>query len=303
MSIKCSRRNMILGGCAALVAPVLIDRDPRAAAQSFQLSASDRALSAVSGSDPGFGAAVEALFPGLMSDPVFQKIAPLALLVTHQQGRGVRAFSASWAITTASGTYEAPLYFYVSLGSPAAGHILSALRSARRNILPVGQSRLVSPFFNWTPTYYKNNPPNWKTVLTPTEPGAFLVSELPTATQVKVSLDGVIFSDWKLIGPDKHSLEYKIRSRRNAEHDEGLVVYKLMKSGAPDSQIVQTLQEHGSAQRSSNKDRNQRWYDRARKVHAQVLLKAFQNADRPTFTKALVRLKKQRKTRITRLAE
>jgi hypothetical protein len=295
-----SRRTMILAGGAAALAPVVLTGIKRSEAQSTQLSASDRAVSAISGLDPGFGSAVEALYPGLTKDPIFQKIAPLAMLVTHQQGPPVRAFCVSWAITTTAGTYEAPLYFYVSLGSPATGHTLSALGSARKNILPAGQSRLVTPFFNWTPAFYRTNPaPNWKTVLKPTEPAVFLISELPKATQVKVSLDGVVFSDWKLMGPDKHALGWKIRSRRNAEHDEGLVVYKLMKSGAPDSQIIETLQEHGSAPRSNDKDH--RWYQQARKVHAQILLRAFQDSDRHTFKRALVRLKMRRKTEITRL--
>lgn len=296
MSIRLSRRQVLFTG-GALVASAAFTGERRAEAGGASVSESDRAVSAVSGSDPGFGPTVEALFPGLTSDPVFQKIAPLALLVTHQQGPPVRAFSASWAITTPTGTYEAPLYFYVSLGSPATGHILSALGSAQRDILPHGQSRLVTPFSNWTPAYYQSNPtPDWKTVLAPTEPGMFLVSELLNAIQVKVSLDGVVFSDWKKLGPDKHRLHKLIRMRRNAEHDEGLVVHKLIKAGASDSQIVQTLQQHGSAPISSATSPNGRWYEQARKVHAQILLKAFQNADRPTFTKALSRLKTQRKT-------
>ena len=301
MKTNLSRRKMLLAGGAAALAPIVLTGDKRSEAQSADLSASDRGVSAVSGSDPGFAPAVEAHFPGLTNDPTFQQISPLALLVTHQQGRPVRAFSVVWAITTPAGRYETPLYFYVSLGSPATGHTLSALGSVRRNILQVGQSRLVTPFFTWAPDYYAaNSAPNWKGVLQPAEPGRFLLSELPNATQVKVSLDGVVFSDWKLIGPDKHQLGWKIRERRNAEHDEGLVVYRLMKSGASDSEIVQTLQSHGSAPRFSGESFRGRWYHQSRRFHAQVLLKAFQDADRKTFKRALVRLTRQGKTLITR---
>jgi len=292
---------MLLVGGGALVASAALVSERRVEAGTESFSGPNRSVSAISGSDSDFSSAVGALFPGLVDDPVFQKIVPLALLVTHQQGPAVRAFSVSWAITTSAGTFEVPSYFYVSVGSVVTGHILSSLGSARRDILPSSQSRLVTPFFNWTPAYYQSNPtPDWKKVLTPTEPGAFLVSELLNATQVKVSLDGVVFSDWKMIGPDKHTLGLKIRERRNAERDEGLMVYKLMTKGASDSEIIQALQTDASAARSNRKNLKGRWYQQSRRFHAQVLLRAFQDADRPTFTAALTRLKRQRKTVITR---
>jgi hypothetical protein len=302
MSVQMSRRKMIMAGGAVLAAPMVLAGDGRADAQVSRLSASDRAVSAIAGSDPGFDDAAEALYPGLRKDPTFRQIAPLSLLVTHQQGPSVRAFSVSWAVTTPSGSYETPLYYYVSLGPPATGHTLSALGSARRNIVPAGQSRLVTPFFHWTPADYQSKKAvDWKTAIEPTDPGEFLVSELPKATQMKPSLDAVIFTDWKMIGPNKHKLGTKIRARRNAEHDEGVAVLRLMKKGASDSEIVQTLREHGAAPRSNNTSLNARWYEQSRRLHAQILLRAFQDSDRSNFKNALVRLKTQRKTVITRL--
>lgn len=301
MSFKLSRRKMLLASGAAVISPLVLPGDRRALADTVQVSTSGYAVSVVSGSDLLFGGAVEALYPGLTKDPTFQQIAPLALLVTHQQGPPVRGFSVAWAITTPAGKKETPLYFYVSLGSPLTGHIQSALGSARRNILQIGQSRLVTPFFSWTPADYgSNSAQNWDEVLKRSYPGKFLVSELPAATQVKVSMDAVVFSDWKMIGPNKHKLGTKIRARRNAEHDEGLSLYKLMNNGASDNEIIETLRAHGLAQRSYKENLGDRWYERSRRFHAQVLLKAFQNADRQTFTRALVRLTRQRKNLITR---
>lgn len=300
MKAKISRRKLILAGGAAAVSPLLLLRNRRATAESIRMAASDYAVSVVLGSDPNFSYSLDRFFPGLANDPTFQQIAPLSLVVTHEQGPPVRAFSVSWTISNPTGTSETPLYFYVSLGSPATGHFTSALASARRNILESGQTRLVTPFFSWADRYYSRNaPPNWTAALSRSDPGAFLISESQKATQVAVALDGVLFSDWKLMGPDKHALGWKIRSRRNAEHDEGLVVYKLLKSGAPDSQIIQVLREHGAAQVSM--DDHKHWYWQARRFHAKVLLKAFSDSDRETFTKALVRLKLQRKTLITRV--
>jgi hypothetical protein len=302
MNNNLSRRKILLAGGAAAISPFLLSGEERVAGNGIvKIPTSGHAVSAVAGSEPAFRGAVEHLFPSLTSDSTFQQIAPLALLVTHKQGPPVQGFSVLWTITTPTGTHETPLYFYVSLGSPATGHTLSALGSARRNILRVGESRLVTPFFSWTPDYYAvNSVPDWNAALRSTHPGTDLISHLRLATEVKVSLDAAVFADWKLIGPNKYKLATKMRARRNAEHDAGLSLYKLMKHGASDSEIVRTLQVDGRAAKSNVTDLKTRWYDESRRFHAEILLNAFQNADRLTFKRALVRLTRQRKTLITR---
>jgi len=302
MDVRLSRRNMLVAGGAAIVAPLVLSGDKKVEASVSPLSSSDRAIMGLSGTDARFPSAVQALFPGLPQDPVFQKIMPLALLVTHQSGPGVRALSIEYSITTPTGTSETPVYLYISPGSKSKGESVSTLGSARQEILQAGQSRLVTPFFNWTPAYYqRSSNPDWKSLIQGSEPGDFLVSELSTATEIKVSVDGVVFSDRKLLGPDKFKLGRRIRARRNAEHDEALGVYKLLQSGASDDTIRQTLQSHGSAPRSNQIRVGQRTYEQARRYHAQVLLRAFNDADRNTFTKALIRLKRQKKMVLTKL--
>ena len=302
MSLIISRRRMIAAGGATLVAPAIMSTARRAEAQGSQLTVSGRSLNSISASDDGFYSAVETLYPGLLVDPGFQKIARLALLITHRQGQAVRAFSVSWRVTLSGGTTEIGMYYYSSLGSPATGHISTALGSARRNMIYPGQSRLAAPFFSWTPDDYQRNPkPDWQN-LPYTEPASFLVSSLSSASEIKVSLDAVGFSDWKMIGPDRHNLGGKLRARRNAEHDEALVVYRLLKRGASDSAIVEKLKSDGSVPRSSKTDENVRWYENARRFHAQFLLNAFLSSDRATFVDALTRLKLRRRTTITRLA-
>jgi hypothetical protein len=299
VSTKFSRRKMILAGGAALIAPAVMAKTKllRVAPQQ----SSERAVSAISGSEKGFGAALEALFPGLMSDPTFQKIAPLAILITNEKGPDVRAHSIAWQITTAAGMYGTALFSYVSPGSATKGQSVSTLGSGRQAILRTGQSRLVTPFFNWSPAFYQRNPqPDWKALLQPVEPGAFLLSELANATEVKVSLDGAVFSDWQMVGPNKFRLAKRLRNRRDAERDEGRVVHKLLKAKAPDSVIVQTLQSHASAPRSSQSKPGPYLYEQARRFQAQVLLRAFNEADRASFETALRRLVFQKKTLITR---
>lgn len=302
MSINISRRKLVIAGGAALVAPAVLVRSRKSEAQTSQLAASDRGVTTVSGTESGFASALDAQFPGLSADPVFQKLMPLAILITLQSGPGIRAYTVSWSVTTSAGPYQTALFYYVSPGPSAKGKSPNTLRSAQVNILRSGVSRLVTPFFNWTSNYYlANRPPNWDTILKPSEPGTFLVSELINATSVTTSLDAVVFSDWKLLGPDKYLLGDRLRARRNAEHDEAVGVCKLLKAGAPDSAIVEALQSHASAERSSNKSTHIRWYEQNRRYQAQVLLKAFGDADRDTFTKAVTRLRLQKRSLIKRL--
>jgi hypothetical protein len=303
MKVKLSRRQVIAAGGAALAAPIILSGEHRAEAQNTQFSAADRSIASVSGADAAFGPNVESLFPGLMSDPTFQKIAPLALLITHLNGPAVRAFSTSYLLSTPSGTYQTGFYSYVTPGPALQGRSPSTLGSARRPILQAGQSRLFTPFFNWTPTYYQANPnPSWDEVLVSVEPGSFLASQLTTLSSVIVSLDGVVFSDWKIMGPDNNNLTRHLRSRKNAEHDEALVVQRLVSANASDNVIVETLLSDASTPNPNKPTLPGQWYSRFRKFQAQVLLQAFNNADRDTFNKAIARLVRQGQTVITRVA-
>ena len=303
MSIELSksRRSVLFGGSSLLVASMLPRRGT-----ALQTAASqpvlDRELSTIPGNHRDFGPAVEALYPGLQADPHFGLIAPLAILITHRKGPGLRAYAIAWSITTSAGTYTTPLFYYHAPGSAARHKSVSTLGSARMDILQAGDSVLVTPFFNWTPDFYQNDSkPDWEALVSGVEPGDFLASELPTATEVKVGLDGAVFSDWTSIGPDAHHLRRRVNIRRNAEHNEGLAVYKLLQSGASDGDVIDMLTAHGSAKRSNATKPSQRFYEQSRRFQAQVLLRHFQNADRDTFNKALHRLVRQKSTHIKRL--
>ena len=303
MNSKLSRRSIFIPAGTAPKAQGATATASLPATDANGLSASDRAIFAISSSDSRFQSAVGGLFPGLQNDPVFQKIAPLAILITLQNGPAIRAHSVAWQITTPTGSFDTALFSYVSPGSATKGYSVSTLGSARHLTLQPGQSRLVTPFFDWSSSSFQSNPrPNWSTALKLAEPGGFLISELPTATAVRVSLDAAVFSDWKLMGPDRYNLARRLRSRRNAEHDEGLVVYRLLKAGAPNHLIVQTLRSHASAARSSTQNLPLFWYEQARRYQAQVLLRAFGDADRHSFMRAVHRLVTQKNTVITRVS-
>jgi hypothetical protein len=78
-----SRRSFFLPDNSVLGSPGDASQAKLPEADVNLLSASDRTVSAAPASDSIFQSAVESLYPGLQNDPVFQKIAPLALLVTH----------------------------------------------------------------------------------------------------------------------------------------------------------------------------------------------------------------------------
>jgi hypothetical protein len=297
-----SRRKMIAAAGATVLAPIILKADQPKEIDRSTFSISDREVVAMSSSHDEFGPTVEKLYPGLQEDTLFKQLTPLSILIRHNKGPNIRAHTISWEVTSPAGTYETALYSYISPGSASKGHSLSTLGSARRAVLSSGDSRLITPFSNWTPAQYKKlGSQKWNNPSKLIEPGGFLMSELSAAATVRVSLDAAVFSDWKLIGPDKHNLTRRLRSRRNAEHDEGMIVYKLLKSGATDSTIENTLQAHSAAQRSSKRSAPLRWYEQARRFQAQVLLRAFQDSDRETFTKAVTRLKNTKNTVITRI--
>ncbi len=294
-----SRRKMLFGGAAILAAPTLLLKaaTPKSAANAFQQA--DRKLSLTSGADPGFSAELDSLFPGLSADPVFQKIKPLAILVTHHAGPSVRALTALWTITLPAGTYQTSLFCYSHAGMRSQKRPAKTLASGQREVLKANQSRLVTPFFTWSPRQYAKNPsPDWNSLLDQSDVGPFLASQLDTATEVTAELDGVVFSDRKLLGPDTQNLTKRLTVRRNAEHDEALSILKKVKAGASAQDIENVLIAHATAMRASTVADIKGVYLQARRHHAQILLKIFENKTLAGFTKVLHKMTKLHKTNI-----
>ena len=297
-----SRRKMLIASTAALTLPVFISGSQKvqASSNSESLSTSDREVSIMSKSDDDFNQAVEESFPGLQNDPVFKMIAPLAALVIHHRGPAIKAYTISYAITTQTGTYEDALFHYSLAGGKIISQNKMAIISGVRDIIKPAGIRLVTPYFSWTPEYFMENPqPNWEKFIKPVEPGAFLTHELQNATQVKIGLNGVIFSDHKIVGPDNHMLARRFYVQRNAEHDEGLSIWKMLRSNASDSEIADTLLSHYRSPRS-NTTKNKYWYTLARRRQAGVLYEYLYAAGREKFSNAIELLVSQPKTKIAR---
>jgi hypothetical protein len=290
-----SRRHLIGLGAAALAVPyALAGQVGSDIAGGSLLKTTDRELKTYAFTDPEFDSKLGALFPGLASDPKFQMIAPVAIIITHVSGPAVRAYSTCWSTSTASGSYETALFKYSRPGVRRNGKI-RAVSSAQKDILLPGQSILTTPYFNLTPQGYHRLPKAWHDALLPHEPANFIAAYPSNADGKRVWIDAVVFKDRKVLGVDKHHLAERLRVRRHAEHDVALDMQKLVKSGASHGDIEEALLAKGTAPRSSERGKRM-WYTQAKKHHAQLLLKKYHSLGPEKFTKLLARVVRIKRT-------
>lgn len=288
-----SRRKMLASGAmigaAAIVTPAIM----KSAA-----SGADHDLKLIPGSQPDFSAALTSLYHGLHDDAVFQKISPLAAIITHPGGTSVRAFTVCWALSTANESYQTSLFCHSGPLSRRRGRKGRTVATAQREILRPGESLLVTPFFAWSPQYYqKNSNPDWKQLLNEGGAGTFLLSQLQNSADVKIWLDATIFSDRTVLGPDAEQSAERLRVRRHAEHDEAVSLLRKLHAGASTNDLENILVAHGTTLRAGGSG-PKAWYWQARRHHAQVLLKLLNQRGPKALLKALAALKAMHRTKI-----
>lgn len=307
-----SRRRLITAGAATSAAALLlpaIDKSMAARQAGVTLSGNVADFVALTvPSDPNFASKLNTLFPGLLDDPVFQKIQSHAVLISNVSDEVVNACSTHWRVATPTNGYETTIRHYFH---PTAMRHKSAHFGVKGNrtrftgkipLLKVGASRLVTPYFNWSPQYYRKNPrPMWKKILTEKESRKFFLYELSMATSVQVSIDAVIVRDKALIGEDKSNLGKAFRATRNAEHDEAVEVLQYIATGASPDQIKTFLQERASIALPARSDWLKHFYSAVRQRQAKVLLRRLNYGKREKFLRTLKYLKKQPNTVLTRI--
>ena len=311
MEQKLTRRSVLITGICAVGAAIASDQQ-LAGGQSTSATGADRQLQFVTSLDSSFSAEVEALFPGLTTDPRFLTIAPLCGLLKHRSGPAVRAYSIAYSVTSGSGVYETALYHIAAPGSRRKGKHGRTIASGQADVLAAGTSRLVTPFFTLSPRAYRQSATNWYQAVSAKAPSSFLASQLVEGSQVRVALDAAVFKDRKVLGPDVHRLAKLLRCRRNGEHDEAVAILHMLRSGATDSEVQEALYQHGNQVRWSapgakgwfkqHKPSAKVHYEQARKHHAQLLLKKFNALGRERFTRLVDRLSKLHNTKLTKLA-
>ena len=295
-----TRRNLLKSVGIAVAASTMMESSNTAHAATSAdhkvLSSSDREVGLIPSGDPSYAALMGALFPGLLGDAVFHQIQPVSALLHQTAGPDVKAFTVSWHVVNGQTTYTTQYYHAAPVGTRARNALGFTVITGEVPLLAPSGYRLVTPFFSWTPGYFARHPqPKWKKVLRPVEPASFIASQLSSSTQVKVSLDAAIFSDFNLFGQDTFHTGTRFAVRRNAEHDEGLYAQRLLNSGMSVAAMRTNLLNRSTSLQNRLYG-NRLWYANARKHQAALLADQLATISIPTFTRAVARLVAHPKT-------
>jgi len=305
-----SRRQLITAGATAGAVAVLLPALQKAtlAAQVTGATTANVAdfVTVMAPSDTSFASRIDNLFPGLSNDPIFQKIQAHTVLITNVSGRPISAFSTCWNISTPTGGYSGTLIhgFHPTDMRPRLKHFgLTGNKTRFTGKIPAlkaDTTRLVSPYFSWSPNYYRSNPqPQWKKILLAKEARKFFFYELAKATSVTVTVDSLIAAETKLIGSDQAHLARVFRISRNAEHDAAVAVLRLIEQGASRDKVESFLVKQGNQYPTSKADVfTNPIYCRVRQRQATVLLRRFRHGTPNQFARTLAYLKSQPKTTI-----
>jgi hypothetical protein len=304
-----SRRRLITVGAATGAATLLSSAASRANAATADLGDDAKAAKITDfvtlkpSSDTGFVSEVDRLFPGLLSDPVFQQIKSHAVLIANVGKEAVNAYSTHWDITTSTGGYEMLVrhYFHPSAKRPRTIHFGLKGNKTRFTgkipLLTAGETRLVTPYFNWSPSFYRTHPkPNWSRMLSASSSRQLFATELSSATDIEVSIDALIINNRDVIGLDKANLGRVFRVTRNAEHDEANALLKLVKKGVSRDQIAEFLKNRTSVALPSRTNAFRHLYVAVRRRQAKILFRRFKQGTTDQFLRTLKLIKRQPKT-------
>jgi hypothetical protein len=302
-----SRRKLITAGAAAgavsLFPSPIIEAAAGGQVQGSQSASVSDYLTVMAPTDPNFGFKLDQLFPGLSSDPIFQKIQTHAVLVTNVSKKKIRAYSTYWTVTTPTGAYETPLrhFFHPSSNRKRSAHFGKKGNKTRFTgkvaAIKPGATRLVTPYFNWGPFKYKNHPkPKWEKIITEKTSRQFFLYELSKATSVEVTIDAVVLNRHKIIGPDRASLGKRYGLIRNAEHDEALSVHQLLVKGASLDEVATHLKKQLSVPLPPRSHQFRYLYRAVRRRQAHLLLRRLYLGGPEKFVKTVDYLRKKHRT-------
>jgi hypothetical protein len=255
-----SRRRLITVGAAAgaasLLSPPLLKAGSATNAGSAQSTNVADYLTITAPSDPNFVPTLNKLFPGLLEHPTFQKMQSHAVLLTNISSKPLMAYSTHWKATTPTGGYETTLrhYFHPSRKRKQNHSSRFGVRGEKTRFtgsvpaIKPGATRLVTPYFNWSPHHYQKKPnPQWKHIVRQKASRKFFHHELSKATAIQVTVDAVVVNHHTVIGPDRTHLGKVLSVTRNAEHDEALVAHRMLANGASIKQVAARLKVHAKS--------------------------------------------------------
>jgi TAT (twin-arginine translocation) pathway signal sequence len=321
-----SRRNLLKTAAATGTATMLLPAMGNLA-KAAQPGASPREvvsgyISIRTSADPEFSPLLDTHFPGLADDVNFQKIRSHAVIITNVSGEDINAFSTFWKVDSATGGYEVALRH---LFHPSEKRLRTVHFGTRGNqtrftgqipAIKAGATRLLTPYFNWSSSYYQKNPHlNWMARIEATGAhGLFTVHELSMATAVHVSVDAVIVKHNQVIGPDRARLAKTYMVMRNAEHDTAIGVLRAINVSSSDKSAVGKIEssrdqiqgylegsglKYPTMQSDAFKDR---LYRKVRQRQATILARRLRHATPEQFFRTVQYLASQPKTTVKRVS-
>jgi hypothetical protein len=159
------------------------------------------------------------------------------VIVRNDTSQGAKAYAIEWHVLDASGT---------TVTSFVRRHMATWLMlPAEARWIKPQDMRLIGPVLNVNPAEYQKYFAANTGVLAQIYQTHHLPL-VPSGGSVQAGIDGVVFADGSFAGPNKLHLWERYVATRNAEHDEALAVFNLMKSGAPQAQVVHVLQRRAN---------------------------------------------------------
>jgi hypothetical protein len=243
------------------------------------------------------------LFPGLLLEQKFQQFIPVSFLVSNIGSKDIRAFSSHWTIAALPDMHEMNIMHYfhpreeanadmkMSWGQQGNETYFTGIVPAIR----AGATRLVTPFFSWSSSFYKkNNKPAWDQILLFRRRRGLELAQLADGA-VSMRVSAAITKDFVSIGTDDR-LANAFCVTRNAEHDEAVSVLKNIAAGASQNQVIDQLYRDARGLDFDN-DPQTKFYYRMRQRQAAALLGRIEDSNWGQFVETLQYLRNQPKTR------
>lgn len=276
-----TRRHAITGGLSLLVCSMLEAQQAKGVANG---DSSNSHFMMFTANDAEFVTILNRSFPGMINDPLFAKIAPMAALIRQTSGPPVKAYSVTWGAL-------GQVYRFTKISKPGiirAKGRSSAVFTGQKKVLGIGHVRLVTPFFSLSPKRFRQDPQGWHShVKKHRKKPKPSIEMLETMDVIAPNLDAVVFKRRHIVGPDTGNLAQRLETIRKAEHSLAHTILRLRGDRTPKKQLVERLLvEHSRKQAPTSQ--TALIYRGAKRRYAKYLLALFRQ-DRKAFKKAIRR--------------
>ncbi len=209
-------------------------------------------ITLVPSTSPEFNSDVLAILAGNVDNAV-DTLKPFAVVLKNNSADTIVGFSVRWLLTDQSGRSTTEDVFYHNLNTP----------SVSRYRLPPGSSAFVSRGFAFV-QYVK------PFVVTPTT--ARNVERMASSVGVTISLDGVIFSDGRFVGPDESRAYAQALAATQAETSLLKELIARHNAGQADVDIMHWLTSIATVMLPGGGLENMNWQMAQQRNLAKVLL-------------------------------